>query len=215
MYQNGVILLDLSISNSPDLGKKPMLIECFALLPLLLSQLLPIYVRVLVLARMDFSRLNPIEPSELFKNRFLRMHIITVLIDVQSLELRTYTTSTEDEKLHKLLELLKIGGDSIVYATTQKDTVHISEALNSKLGDKSSIRTYHAGMKTETRNEVQEWFMNKTSVTAQKIVVCTIAFGMGIDKSDIRQVIHYKMPKNLEGYRYAISILCHISLTGC
>jgi len=134
----------------------------------------------------------------------------TLLIGVQSLALRTYTTSTENEKLQRLLELLSTGGDAIVYATTQKDTLNISEALGPKLGDKANIRTYHAGMKTETRNEVQEWFMNKNCITQQKIVVCTIAFGMGIDKSDIRQVIHYKMPKNLEGYRFVINILAEL-----
>ena len=56
-------------------------------------------------------------------------------------------------------------------------------------------RAYHAGMASENRDAVQEWFMSAPS----PVVVATIAFGMGIDRADIRSVIHYTMPRSLEG----------------
>lgn len=63
-----------------------------------------------------------------------------------------------------------------------------------------SAESYHAGMNNELREAVQNRFMkNETS-----IVVATIAFGMGIDKEDIRKVIHYDLPKSIESYSQEI-----------
>ena len=68
------------------------------------------------------------------------------------------------------------------------------------MGDNGlEARAYHAGMKPEERSEVQEWWM-----AGPRIVVATIAFGMGIDKADVRYVYHFNLPKGLENYSQEI-----------
>ncbi|AKL94855.1 ATP-dependent DNA helicase RecQ [Clostridium aceticum] len=81
----------------------------------------------------------------------------------------------------------------IIYCATRKTV----EALVKKLKEKGiSASGYHGGMETEVRQRNQESFMfNRT-----RIIVATNAFGMGIDKPDVRFVIHYNMPKNMEAY---------------
>lgn len=95
-------------------------------------------------------------------------------------------------KLANLLENYK-GKPTIIYCFSRKDTESITEKLN-KLGH--NALPYHAGLKAETRKKNQDLFI-KDSVN---IIVATIAFGMGIDKPDIRLVVHYTFPKTLEGY---------------
>lgn len=84
-------------------------------------------------------------------------------------------------------------GATIVYVTLQKTAEGVA-ALLAESG--FPARHYHAGLDSELRHEVQEWFM----ASPDAIVVATIAFGMGIDKSDIRYVYHYNLPKSLENY---------------
>ena len=99
-----------------------------------------------------------------------------------------------DAKDRRLLELLReTEGPAIVYATTRNDAERIA-ALIQKAGIPS--RVYHAGCKASERAQAQEAFM-RGSV---RVVAATIAFGMGIDKPDIRTIIHYHLPKCLEGY---------------
>jgi ATP-dependent DNA helicase RecQ len=84
-------------------------------------------------------------------------------------------------------------GASIVYTTTQRAADDVARLLN-RHG--LSARAYHAGMAATTRTECQDWFM----ATDCGVICATIAFGMGIDKRDIRQVVHYNLPKSMEGY---------------
>ncbi|MBU5593107.1 DNA helicase RecQ [Clostridium sp. MSJ-4] len=81
----------------------------------------------------------------------------------------------------------------IIYTSTRAETEQLSNLLNKK-GYKSGI--YHAGLDESTRAEMQENFMYDNF----NIMVATNAFGMGIDKSNVRYVIHYAIPKNLEAY---------------
>ncbi|MBV9578024.1 MAG: C-terminal helicase domain-containing protein, partial [Chloroflexi bacterium] len=88
-------------------------------------------------------------------------------------------------------------GPTIVYVTLQKTAERVAEQL-SQAG--LPARAYHAGMEAPTRTAVQEWWM----ASEASIVVATIAFGMGIDKSDVRYVYHYNLPKSLESYSQEI-----------
>jgi len=81
----------------------------------------------------------------------------------------------------------------IIYTLSRASTESLAEKLR---GQGYMAACYHAGMDSSARNRVQEQFQRDEV----KIIVATIAFGMGIDKSNVRFVIHYDVPKNLEGY---------------
>jgi ATP-dependent DNA helicase RecQ len=92
-----------------------------------------------------------------------------------------------------LLERLRAApaGPAIVYVTLQKTAEDVAASL-AQAG--LPARAYHAGMEDDERARVQDWFLT----SADAVVVATIAFGMGIDKADIRKVIHYNLAKSLE-----------------
>ncbi|HDZ07333.1 hypothetical protein LCGC14_0118260 [marine sediment metagenome] len=81
----------------------------------------------------------------------------------------------------------------IIYCLSRKSTESIAEKLRNA-GFKA--KAYHAGMSSDERSNVQEEFITDKV----PIIAATIAFGMGIDKSNVRWVIHYNLPKNIEGY---------------
>ncbi|KAL8292929.1 hypothetical protein RQP46_000623 [Phenoliferia psychrophenolica] len=115
-----------------------------------------------------------------------------------NLELTIAPTVGEASKIALLVPFLKSrkGGAAIVYATTQQNAEDIARSLNAK-DVKSEV--YHAGLDAEKRKRIQDDFMKSNGV-----VVATIAFGMGIDKANIRQVAHAFMPKTLENYSQEI-----------
>jgi len=105
--------------------------------------------------------------------------------------------TAESDKEEALLELIRRDPalPTIVYATRQKTAERIAELLHP-----FAARAYHAGMKSEERERVQDQFM----AGEIPIVAATIAFGMGIDKANIRRVIHYDLPKSIENYSQEI-----------
>jgi ATP-dependent DNA helicase RecQ len=94
----------------------------------------------------------------------------------------------------RLIELVRQqAGPAVVYVTLQKTAEAVADAL-AEAGVEAAA--YHAGMANEARATVQDAFM----ANQIRVVVATIAFGMGIDKPDIRAVYHYNLPKSVEGY---------------
>lgn len=109
----------------------------------------------------------------------------------------TPTTAREALPALQARLLKRTPGATVVYVTLQKTAETVAEHL-AKAG--LPARAYHAGMDSEERAATQDWFMGGE----RPIVVATIAFGMGIDKSDIRYVYHFNLPKSLENYSQEI-----------
>ncbi|HEY3062344.1 MAG TPA: RecQ family ATP-dependent DNA helicase [Chloroflexota bacterium] len=114
--------------------------------------------------------------------------------------LRLYLTPvTVRERDAVLLDRLRTRppGPTIVYVTLQKTAEQVADRL---VAAGFPARAYHAGLGADMRVDVQEWWM----ASNRSIVVATIAFGMGIDKSDVRYVYQYNLPKSLESYSQEI-----------
>ncbi|HEV7215950.1 MAG TPA: ATP-dependent DNA helicase RecQ, partial [Chloroflexota bacterium] len=111
------------------------------------------------------------------------------------LQLRATTKAREALLLQHLQE--RPWGPTIVYVTLQKTAERIAAFLTAA---GLPARPYHAGIDTEARSAVQDWWM----ASDRGIVVATIAFGMGIDKADVRYVYHFNLPKSLESYSQEI-----------
>jgi ATP-dependent DNA helicase RecQ len=98
----------------------------------------------------------------------------------------------KDEELGNFLKTQD--GAGIIYAATRKRCESLVEWISEKL--KISVGAYHAGLMMDQRKAIQERFMSNQL----RVIVATNAFGMGIDKSDLRFVIHYNIPGSLEAY---------------
>jgi len=126
-------------------------------------------------ARLEFKN------SETFFQTFERTNLI-------------YVGRKTDNKIEELKSICsKLNGTGIIYVRNRRRTVEISDALN-----KANIRAgfYHAGLPTAEREKAQaDWKKNNT-----RIIVATNAFGMGIDKPDVRFVIHFDLPDSPEAY---------------
>lgn len=94
----------------------------------------------------------------------------------------------DDEKLHVVGTFLEKNVPTLIYTSTRKAV----DSLVQEFG----IRGYHAGMKEHERTDAQNYFMNESV----PVLAATSAFGMGIDRPDVRQVIHYNIPGSLEAY---------------
>jgi ATP-dependent DNA helicase RecQ len=103
------------------------------------------------------------------------------------------------DKRRRLVQWMseRAGQPSIVYVTLQKTAEHIAEHLGR---NGIQAEAYHAGLPHDQREGIQKRFMAGQS----NCIVATIAFGMGIDKSDIRNVVHFDLPKSIENYSQEI-----------
>ena len=111
-----------------------------------------------------------------------------------------YTTDTEAKfrALNELLSKSEFNSDlhaaTLIYTGTRRDSEEVAEFV--RVVCKLKAEHYHAGLPAEDRARIQERFINGTT----PVIVATNAFGMGIDRADVRQVIHYTLPGSLEAY---------------
>jgi ATP-dependent DNA helicase RecQ len=108
-----------------------------------------------------------------------------------NLSFSVHKTEAVDDKILDILQRLE--GCSIIYCRHRRRTQEISDLLNAH---GIPANPYHAGLTQEDRHEKQLAWMKNTF----RVIVCTNAFGMGIDKADVRLVIHAELPDNLEDY---------------
>jgi RecQ family ATP-dependent DNA helicase len=127
--------------------------------------------------------------------RMMRPTVLASGFDRPNLKWHVLAAEKAAEKDSLLLRLLKRErtGPALVFASTRKRVDAIADYLNAR-----SIRAsgYHAGVKSAERTRLQESFMSEQA----GVVVATNAFGMGIDKPNVRLVVHYDMPGSLEAY---------------
>ena len=132
--------------------------------------------------RQDIVKQLRIENAQQFISSFDRQNI--------ALEVRA-----ANDRISQIIKFIKQrpNQSGIIYCLSRKTTEQLAKKLKT---NSIPAEAYHAGLNFEKRSKVQESFVyDKT-----QIVCATVAFGMGIDKSNVRWVIHYNMPKNIEGY---------------
>ncbi|MDF1696640.1 MAG: RecQ family ATP-dependent DNA helicase [Saprospiraceae bacterium] len=102
---------------------------------------------------------------------------------------------TKDQTIKEIVQFIKStnGKSGIIYVQARKTTEEIAKVLNV---NGINAAPYHAGLDAKTRSSVQDAFLMEDC----DVIVATIAFGMGIDKPDVRFVIHYDIPKSIENY---------------
>jgi ATP-dependent DNA helicase RecQ len=132
--------------------------------------------------QLDIQKNLQMEEADLFKSSFNRKNLYYEIRPKQG----TKKQLIKFVKQHK-------GKSGIVYCLSRKKVEEIAELL--KVNDVKAL-PYHAGLDSHVRMANQDAFLNEDA----DVIVATIAFGMGIDKPDVRFVIHYDTPKSLEGY---------------
>ena len=132
--------------------------------------------------QLDIQKNLRIEQAQVFKSSFNRPNLF-------------YEVVAKKDARKRLLSFLrqKEGEAGIVYCLTRKKVEEISEMLQLN-GINAS--PYHAGLDAKTRIQNQDVFLSEKA----SVIVATVAFGMGIDKADVRFVVHYDVPKSLESY---------------
>ena len=132
----------------------------------------------------DIQRNLQMEEADLFKSSFNRTNLFY--------EVRPKLKNESKKSLIKFIKGHK-GKSGIIYCLSRKKVEEIAELLKV---NQINAAPYHAGLDSSVRIKTQDDFLNEEL----DVIVATIAFGMGIDKPDVRYVIHYDVPKSLEGY---------------
>lgn len=134
----------------------------------------------------DISKLLKLEKPTLIINGFNRPNL---LLAVQ----RALNSKHRYQMLQEAI-LSYPDGATIIYTGTRRDSQEVAEFVQTEMG--ITARHYHAGLGNDIRTQIQNKFIQKKL----SVIVATNAFGMGIDRSDVRQVIHFSMPGSLEAY---------------
>jgi len=122
------------------------------------------------------------------------MRIVNASMYRPNLHYAVRQVTNDEEKLAALRRTLaRVPGASIVYVATVKAAEHVHQALS---GDAREILLYHGRLGRQAREDSQQRFMQSSSA----VMIATNAFGLGIDKADVRAVIHWQMPASLEAY---------------
>ncbi len=132
----------------------------------------------------DIARAFGIAPADIVRTGFYRPNL--------TLHLTPCRPGAADDLLARRLAE-RPPGATVVYVTLQRTAEAVATALAAR---GVPAKPYHAGLDAELRHAIQDWFM----AAPDAVVVATIAFGMGIDKANIRYVYHYNLPKSLENY---------------
>ena len=132
--------------------------------------------------QLDIQKNLNMEKADVFKSSFNRTNLY-------------YEVRPKVQVKKQLIKFIKDqkGASGIIYCLSRKKVEEVAEFL--KVNDINAV-PYHAGLESATRMRNQDGFLNEDI----DVVVATIAFGMGIDKPDVRFVVHYDAPKSLEGY---------------
>jgi ATP-dependent DNA helicase RecQ len=136
----------------------------------------------------DIRRAFQIEPACAVRTGFYRGNLTIVTAAVSAADRDGYLLDQIQQRET---------GPTIVYVTLQRTAEDVAGRLSSA---GLPAKAYHAGMQDDARAAIQDWFI----ASDRGIVVATIAFGMGIDKANIRYVYHYNLPKSLENYSQEI-----------
>lgn len=124
-------------------------------------------------------------------------HVIQTGFYRNNLNLQVVPVAKLDKSQQLTCQIQALFGSGIVYVTLQQTAEQVASTL---ISNGINARAYHAGMDSQARQSIQQQFMSNQI----QVIVATIAFGMGIDKSDIRFVIHYDLPKSIENYSQEI-----------
>jgi len=132
--------------------------------------------------------------SDILKTLKLRDPFVSITgFERPNLSLRVRQVESQKEKFERLTKIVKEWKTGIVYCATRKRVEEVAQRLN-ELG--LSVTAYHGGMDDRARERAQNEFLSRSS----DIVVATNAFGMGIDRSDVRFVVHFEVPGSIEAY---------------
>ena len=166
----------------PDYLKIPQICRTHAI-----PQVLLLTATATKKVKMDMCARFDIEPQHVVQTGFYRNNL--------NLQIQPVVQANKNITLSG--NISRLVGSGIVYVTLQQTAEQVAQYL--QVAGVNAC-AYHAGMDTETRQRIQQQFMSNQV----QVIVATIAFGMGIDKSDIRFVIHYDLPKSIENYSQEI-----------